>query len=325
MRGTILLAVLLGRAVQAHAQLGELSQFLSGLEIEAAYARMTMIPLIQLNWAALLDLLGGEESEYPFFYSQDRAWASMGTYGPLLLLADPIEMNLPALDIRVRYRVGGRDEYRHLGTVSYVQIVTNPFLSPNQRLFFLHGKTGVDKVFGDDSPVWVSGGAYAHVTMLGAEDVSLIPKFFKNHFYGAPPQEALNHGLGYVAAGSGFQFSLIFGQRGVWEIQNRFYFELSAFLPFHLNTELGMDTIVCYSLDETLTMFLESRWIKSFWQNSGLSLGLRYGFGRVARMLGDLESSQHEDEPPAEDLTRPPEPRPAEPNTQPEKGKKLKL
>lgn len=327
MRRVMRLVILLGGVMQAQAQLADLSNFLSGLEIEAAYARVTMIPLIQLNWAALLDLIGGEESEYPFFYPQDRAWASMGTYLPMLLLGDPNEMNLPALDIRVRYWVGGGDELRHLGTVSYVQIVTNPFLSPNQRLFFLHGKTGVDKVFGDDSPVWVSGGAYAHVTMLGAEDVGLIPKFYMNHFYGAPPKQALYYGLGYVLAGSGFHFSLYFGDREGWEIQNRFYVELSAYLPFEVSSELGWDTGVRIAVNRDLSVFVEARWIKTLWQASGLSIGVRYGFGSLAQALRALESSVQDSAPsteetPGEGMVPSQEPPPPALDTSPKKGKK---
>lgn len=306
MKKAILLVLVMSANFPLNAQWTDIRNFLSGLEIDVAYARVTQIPLIQINWRVITDYFDDTSpyKDLPFFYSQDKAWASMGTYFFNFLNADPNEMNFPALNLKVKYRQDDR--------LSYVQAVTNPFFSQNQRIFYLYGKTGVNKIDDADSFFSSSWGAYAHVGIIGAEDTTLIEKFFTNHFYGVPESSVLHYGLGYVLAGSGFQFISSFGPKDAWRLSTRLYFELNAFLPFVPTAELGLDWELDVNVTRDLSLFLDLKLMKSLWQSAGVMVGVRYHFRTVSELMASWEQSAADREPQVEP-PRGNEPSPQEP------------
>ena len=265
--------------------LKDVRDFLENLQVEVGYSRVTMLPLIQINWAALLEILDDDESKstLPFFLSQDKAWASMGTYFFEFLSADPYEMNFPAINFAIRHRTEK--------TISYVQIITNPFLAYNQRIFYLYGRTGVD--YYDENEVGIfRWGVYAHGSMIGAEDVFLLQKFFKSHYHGSPSYDVLNYGLGYALAGSGFHVLWGLGSPKSLLFTVRPYFELNAYLPFHPSAELGIDFGLEISSLPDLVFYTHVKMMKTLWQASGVDMGFRYGFRSLAEVLKAVESGE---------------------------------
>lgn len=275
-----------------HGQLTDIRNFLAGLEFDVAYSRVTQIPLIQFNLRKITDYFDDNSpfTDLPLFYSQEKAWASMGTYFFNFFNADPNEMNFPALDLMLKYR---SEKY-----LSYVRMVVNPFFSQNQRIFYLYGKTGVDKIDDQDDFFYSSAGAYAHAGFIGAEDVTLIERFYKNHLYGSPDPSVFHYGLGYVMAGSGFQIIGGIGMKKNWRLSTRLYFELNAFLPFVPTLEIGLDQGFEVNINRDLAVFIDVKLIKSFWQSAGASVGLRFNFQTLSDLLNVLEQEENLSEQP---------------------------
>lgn len=300
----------------------DIRDYLANLEIEVGYARATMIPLIWLDFSAIPTLFSEDEETKPFFVPQGNAWGSMGTYLFQFWNADPNEMNLPGIDLTVRYY--------NFDDINYFRLILSPFFAADQRAFYIRGETGVDY---EAAKPWdgfrTVGTIYAFGNMLGFESSELLMRFFDNYGGGAPPVEATHNGLGMVSAGTGFRGTMQFGYLHDWSLSFKFYFELGAFLPFNLTYGTGMDLGFDLKIVDHLYLYLDARLMKAAWEPAGLNVGVRYRFQGVAGLLEswDTQEPETEDEVLAEDSQEPlaeePLPEPV-PETNPRPGNKKK-
>lgn len=320
-RALVLLSLWLGGGVflvaqDNHARLEAIWGILRDMEIGVGYARPTLIPFYQLDWMALAEYISiGGDHEKPFWLDQPKAWASMGTYFGRLFEADPLEFNLPAIELTVRHRAIHSNQHDY--NTSFVRVVTSPFLAWNSRLFFFQALTGYEFAtivsFGE-----VRTSLYAHVGMIGSENTNLFLSYFDNLFPGIPSLQVVNYGLGYVMAGSGFYWMIGLGKADRFLFFIKLFMELSAFLPFAPSGEVGIDVRAELTTNPWLMFYAETRLAKTLWQTGGVSVGAIVKLGSILPSLDSIPSDQERGQSfPSDESDPSPVPSEFEPSGQP--------